>query len=71
MTFHVVDEHTKQILTQPKLLERSLPVPSGMIPVGGTGSLFWACSSDRLPKTQPTVPSPPATWEEDPQPIKP
>jgi hypothetical protein len=32
-----------------------------MIPTGGNGSLLCFLSSPRLPSTQPTVPSPPAT----------
>lgn len=54
-------------LTQPKLLDKSLPVPSGIIPTGGTGSRFCLSSSPRLPSTQPTVPSPPATCQSNRQ----
>lgn len=50
-------------LTQPKLRDKSFPVPSGTIPVGGTGSRPIAWSSPRQPRTHPTVPSPPATCQ--------
>lgn len=48
--------------TQPKLRERSFPVPRGMMPTGGTLPLGDdICSSLRHESTHPTVPSPPAT----------
>jgi hypothetical protein len=47
---------------QPKLRERSLPVPRGMMLTGGTLPLGDdICSSSRHESTHPTVPSPPAT----------
>lgn len=55
--------NTKLKHTQPKLLERSFPVPSGIIATGGTGSRPCLLSSPTLPSTQPTVPSPPATYK--------
>lgn len=52
---------SKRRHTHPKLRDRSLPVPRGTTPTGGIGVRPSTCSSVILPKTQPTVPSPPPT----------
>lgn len=58
-------EKKDSTLTQPKLLERSFPVPRGITPTGGIGNVPSLLSSPRHPRTQPTVPSPPATYQKN------
>lgn len=61
-TSHQTQKDIKQCtLTQPKLLDKSFPVPRGMIAAGGAGSRLCLYRWAMLPNTQPTVPSPPAT----------
>ncbi len=47
----------RKVLPQPKLRERSLPVPRGMTATAGGGS---SCSSLTVFRIHATVPSPPA-----------
>lgn len=51
--------HLKEILTQPKAKGRLFPVPKGTVAIGG------GCDnlrSQTTPRSQPAVPSPPATY---------
>ncbi len=47
----------RKVFPQPKLRDRSFPVPRGMTATDGGGSSF---SSRMVPSSQATVPSPPA-----------
>ena len=47
----------RKVFPQPKLRDRSFPVPRGMTATEGAGSSF---SSRIVPSSQATVPSPPA-----------